>query len=230
MKISRLLQGVSILGMVLAFTSCTPDDNYSPGPSNVAHGILVNASPDSGELFFYADANAVNAFGLDYNDVDAAGYYGFYAGDRQFSVKNSANQVIATDSVSLEIGDVFTTFAIKNNANYELVTFRDSLTAPEYGRSKVRFINLSPDTPQVVVTAGGENMALDFKEASAYKDLTVGAGVSFVFRLPDTEEPILNFSASAMSAGSIYTVYLRGYSVPPTGSQATISAKVIRNY
>lgn len=227
-QILKRLTAVALLSA--AMVSCEADDGrYYYADPEVAYGIIANASPDSGDLYFFADENRVNQYGLNY--TDANGYFSFYPGERVLKLKNEAGETLASDTIQLEIGDIFSAFAANRFEEIELVTYRDTLDYPAQGKVRVRFINLTCDAPEILVQNSSETLAtLEFKEASAYMDVTAGSGSTFTF-IPTTSEstPYL-MDASSLIPGRIYTIYTKGYVAPYVGSNDTFSVETIRNY
>ncbi|KOS06671.1 hypothetical protein AM493_11980 [Flavobacterium akiainvivens] len=220
------------VGAAISFTSCDIDDDggyyYQPDP-NVAYGVIVNASPNSGDLFFYADANQVNNTALAY--TGAEGYYNFRLGNRQLSVKNLNGETIATDSITLTAGQYFSTFAVNTFENIELVTYTDSLDYPAPNRAYVRFINLSPDAPAIDVVGVNATFAedLEFKEATSFTEVPTGS-YDLSYKNSETGEVLFSETAVNFYAGRIYTIYTKGYVTPPAGSNDTFSSELLRNY
>jgi Domain of unknown function (DUF4397) len=224
---SRMLLGIAA---ALLVTSCIDDDNtyYNPYP-NVAYGVIVNTSPNSGDLFFFADQNQINNAPLNYGD--AAGYYNFYTGSRVLSLKDNAGETLSTANITLNNGDFFSAFAVNTFSNVELVTYRDSLEYPASGTANVRFINLAPDAPSVDVTGTTATFAtgVDFKEATDFSSVAAGT-YDLTFKDSETGETIYTATGLDFANGGIYTVYTKGFVTPATGSNDTFSVKKIRNY
>jgi hypothetical protein len=230
MKFNVLKLALS-LGAVALMSSCSLDDdnsNYTQPLENVAYGIITNASPNSGSLFFSADENRVNNTALNY--TDAEGYYRFRLGDRVLSLKDQAGTVLDTAHVTLAAGDYFSAFAVNTFNNIELVTYKDSLEYPEQNRALVRFINLSPDSGAINVTGLTQTFATDlsFKEATEFISVPTG---SYELRYADTQSGAALHTDTGVEfiAGRIYTIYTKGYVAPPTGSNDIFSTERLRN-
>lgn len=233
MKLNFFTKLALSLSAVVLLSSCSLDDdtdNVQPLP-NVAQGLIANASPSSGNLYFFADENQVNDAALNY--TDAKGYYRFRLGERVLSLKNQSGTVLDTVHVTLEAGKYFSTFAVNTFNNIELVTYKDSLEYPEPNHALVRFINLSPDAPAININATGitETLAtgVDFKEATPF--ISVQSG-THQLRYTNTETGTTLYTDTAVEfyPGRIYTIYTKGFITPPTGSNDTFSSKLLRNY
>ena len=218
--------------VLAAFTlsSCDLDDDsgtyYPPNP-NIAFGIIANASPDSGDLYFYADSNQINNAALNY--PGAAGYYNFYLGNRTFKLEDALGNELATTQLTLEQGDYFSLFAVNTFSNIELIAYTDALEYPASGNSRIRFINLTVDAPFVTIANGTEPLAndLEFKDATEFIEIESGV---YNLTYSDTNGDELFVQAAEFKPGRIYTIYTKGYVTPPTGSNDTFSTKTILNY
>jgi len=220
------------VGMVGILSSCSLDDdsnNYVNYPEpEVAYGIIANASPASGDLFFFADTNRVNDTPLAF--TNALGYYNFALGNRVLSVKNSAGNTLATQNITLERGDAFSAFAVNTFDDLEIVVYRDSIASANAGKAYVRFINLSPDADPISVSGTTQTFAasLAFKQATPFTEVTPGS-YDFTYKDIATQDTLAQDSAVAFRAGRIYTIYTKGFTTPPTGSNDTFSTKVIQH-
>ncbi|RYG25284.1 MAG: DUF4397 domain-containing protein, partial [Chitinophagaceae bacterium] len=213
-----------------AVVACSTDDGgyYYEAPQ-VAYGVIANASPDSGNLFFFADNNQVNQSGLSY--TRAEGYYSFFPGNRVLKLKNEAGVELASDTISVAAGQAFSVFAVNRFEEIELVTYPDTLDYPAQNKARVRFINLTSDAPEVTVTQNTTVLAnLSFKESSGFMDVETGAATVFTFSNDSDSETPYTLTAANLSPGHIYTIYTKGYVSPAAGSNDTFSTQTIRNY
>jgi len=217
------------VGMVGILSSCSLDDDSNtvtyPEPE-VAFGIIANASPASGDLFFFADANKINDTGLPY--TNAAGYYNFTLGNRVLSVKNSAGTTLATKNVTLERGKAYSAFAVNTFNNIEIAVYRDSISSATAGKAYVRFINLSPDANPITVAGTTQTFAtgLAFKQATQFMEVASG-NYDLTYKETATQDTLVRDTAVELRAGKIYTIYTKGFTTPPAGSNDTFSSKKI---
>jgi hypothetical protein len=231
MNLRQFFKMALCTGAAIAMTSCNlDDDGYTQQPNpDVAYGALVNASPNSGDLYFFADENQVNNSALTY--TGAQGYYNFFLGERIMSIRNSAGETLAQTNITLERGDYFSAFAVNTFDNIELVTYTDSLAYPAQNRAYVRFINLSPDAPAIDVAGTNATFAegLEFKEATEFVMYPSGS-YDLTYRNSDTGETLFSETAVNFYAGHIYTIYTKGFVSPDAGSNDTFSAELLTNY
>lgn len=221
------------LTTILLASSCTSDDDYVSYPyPDVAFGVIVNASPNSGDLYFYADANLVNTNGVNY--AEAYGYYSFFPGERVLKIKDGAGTELATNTVTLTANQYFTAFAVNTFENIELVTFNDSLVQPGNNHARVKFINLSPDAGTINISTGTQTVvtALEFKHASEFIELQSGTynfGYSHTTAGTDQED-LFTDTGVELHAGRIYTIYTKGFVYPGEGSNDGFSTEKLTLY
>jgi len=233
MKINFFSKLLLCTGAALLLSSCDIDDDnnnyYNPIDQTIARGVIANVSPNSGDLYFYADANLVNNSPLGYNTAE--GYYGFFTGNRVLSVKNTAGNIVASDTISLAAGQYFSAFAVNTFDNIELVTYTDSLDYPAANRARVRFINLSPDAGGITITAPNLTFAtnLGFKESTSFDEVESG-NYTITFTSTATGEVLFTTTATELNNGGNYTIYTKGFVTPPAGSNDTFSSEKLRNY
>jgi len=232
MKLKFISKLALCIGAAIAFTSCDIDDdnnNTNPPAETVAYGVIVNASPNSGDLYFFADSNQVNNTGLSY--TGANGYYNFLPGNRQLSIKNAAGTVLATDSITLTAGQYFSTFAVNTFDNIELVSYTDSLRYPAANKAYLRFINLSPDANGITITSPTATYAtgLTFKQSTNFIEVP-GGTYDFTFSGTASGDSLFTDTAVNLYSGHIYTIYTKGFASPATGSNDTFSTEILRNY
>lgn len=229
MKKNNFIYTLSFLIFLFSLTSCENEDNYyyTYNP-NSAFGIIANASPSSGDLFFYADNNAINNSGLNY--TDANGYNNFYTGNRVLTLKNSNGNAITSTNINLHQGDFFSVFAVNTFDKIELISYNDKLKLPSSAnKSMIRFINLSPDAPAINIlnnsTFLGTN--LPFKTASDFIELESGSK-QIIINSSTTGNQLLNTSIE-LKQGRIYTFYTKGFINPPPSSNDNFSLEKIQN-
>ncbi len=227
----RFFRTMLIAVSFITLWSCSIDDdsnNYYQNP-NVAIGIIANASPDSGDLFFYADNNNINSNPLNY--TDAAGYYNFYLGERTFSIQDAEGNELATLEKTLTAQDFFSLFAVNTFTEIELVIYDDIFDFPPQNTASVRFINLSTDAPAINISSETEDFAtaLEFKQATDF--IEVPAGTYDITYTDDTNDTALYTDTDMVFySGRVYTVYTKGYVTPPVGSNDTFSTERMANY
>ncbi|RZJ70274.1 DUF4397 domain-containing protein [Flavobacterium sp.] len=225
---SRLIKTLFFGLAVIFAASCSVDDEGYYYNDTAAHGTIGNASPNSGDLYFFADNNQVNANGLNFGA--AAGYYNFFPGNRSLTLRNAGGTVLDTEEITLNVGDFFTAFAVNTADSVELAVYQDVLAKPAGGNARVRFINLSPDATAIDVVDNTTDVTtgLTFKQATPFLELPAGT-YNFDYRL-SADDTALYTQNIQLQSGRIYTVYTKGFVTPQTGSNDTFTAEAIYNY
>jgi hypothetical protein len=223
-----VLASLALVGMV----GCLDDDkDTNAQPDAVAFVSIYNASPDAPALDIVVDGRQINSNPFDY--ADNSGYQRFFTGERnlQFSPFDADNVVIDS-TITFEDQKVYSVFVVNEYENAELLILNDNSDAPASGKSKIRFINLSPDAGSVALNVEGQTGALipgkafkqssDFIEVDSklydFKIASEGGG-DIVLQLPDTN----------LQSGGFYTIIVRGYATPPIGNTRVLSADVVLN-
>ncbi|MGB6094541.1 MAG: DUF4397 domain-containing protein [Moheibacter sp.] len=207
--------------------SCTDDD--SDYLYEEARGLVVNASPNSGDLYFYSDDNQINTDGAGYNHI--YGYYRFSTGDRSMSVRDQQNVLLDSKTVHLNRNEYFSVFAVNTFDHLELMVYKDLLEYPGVGNSSIRMINLTSDSQPVNLylnsTLIAENLA--FKQAGSFIRIAEGY---YDLKITDSADGEILYQESDVPfySNRIYTIYSKGYKNPPAGSNDSLSINRIRNY
>ena len=223
--------GLALLASVFLLSGCNDDDEGEPVPLDVAFVALYNASPNAPDMNIIVDSRRINTFPFEYTDY--TGYQRFYTGERtlQFGPYGADNVVVDT-TVTFENNKAYSVFLVDEYADLDILVTEDNAETPEEGNAMVRFINLSPDAPELTLTdEGGSGVnfegqpfmgVTDFMEVSAEThDFTVtGDGGDQI----DLNVPDIN-----LQSRWYYTIIVRGYANPPEGNNNVLSAQVLVN-
>lgn len=227
-KRGRMASVVCLVALILLMSSCLDDDDRAD-PIPVAYVSIYHASPNVPEVDVYVDERPVNS--LEFTDY--TGYLNFYTGDRHFEVNPfNANNTLIDTTVTLVDGGFYSMFIVNNLSNVEVLTVRDSASAPAEGKAKIRFINLSPDATALDVTLndGSDPMFTNqlFKAPSDFTEVDAEE-YSFAVNATGGSDELISTSDIQIHPGRFYTVIARGFVNPPAGNDNTLSVEVIRN-
>lgn len=222
-KLMTIIMGVTIL------VSCNDDDEYYYVVRDNARGLIANASPNSGDLYFFANGNKINNNALNYTDVQ--GYYRFYDGMRTFTVQDSNGNILDTEEREVNEGDFFSLFAVNTFDKLELVGFEDHLQAPGFYHAGIRLINLSPDAQEVNLYLNGNLITsnIPFKTASSFVNVEDNE-YNVEIKDAQTGNTIFQKSSVVFYPNRIYTLYTKGFVNVPSGSNDQFSLEIIKNY
>lgn len=217
---SKKLRPLSLLAfsfilVSLALTSCMKDG----GSTSLSTFVQVtNSAEGSVPQDFYLDSAKVSTSAVAYGSSSA--YLKTTPGNHLAKFKNSGTaNANASLSLSLEAGQYYSVFYADGNAS---ASFQDDRTAPQAGKAKVRFINLSSALSSTVdfAAAGGAKLVsnLAYKTASAYYD--IDAATAFSLYLSGSSSVLVSIPAT-LQAGHIYTIYVSG------ATSTTITSHVV---
>lgn len=229
--LSRLLGTVSCMMLMLSMTSCL-DDSDGVEPAVVAHVSLFHASPDAPDLYVLLDDNPLSSQPLEYSDNTT--YLQFYTGNRElaFNSYNASNRLIDT-TFNFKENTAYSVFVVNEQEDLSTLLVEDELETPASGKASVRFIQLSPDAPEVDFSVGEENSLeftnQEFKQATDFTEVDADM-YTLTVKATGEEESLVSVQEAEFIAGRVYTVILRGYANPPSGNSNGLNVQIIRNF
>jgi hypothetical protein len=225
-KTRNLLMAVLAMAAV-TIVGCSDDDDNGLNSQPTSRVMVVHASPDAPGVDILVDGSTAVS-GLLF--AQSTGYVPLNAGDRLVKVRAvPTGDTVISATLPLLAGRDYTVFAINSVANIEALVLEDDLSTPAAGKAHVRFVHLSPNAPavDVAVTGGGVLFGdATFREVQGFAPVDAGT-YNLEVRLAGQSTVVLPLPGITLSAGTIYTVYARGF-VGGTGSQA-LGAEIIVN-
>ncbi|AMM51347.1 cell wall anchor protein [Rufibacter sp. DG15C] len=223
---------MAALPTLLFTTACDDDDEDAPAVEQKANVMVVHASPNAPTVDLYVDGTKVNNTALAY--PRNTGYLQVETGTRNIRVTPSGSGVasaVIDANLTLAANMNYSVFAAGPVNNITAVVVEDNLTAPAAGRAHVRFIHLAPDAPNVDVVVQATNANLfsniAFKGSTAFTPVNAG---SYTLLVQPVGTDVNAVTATVnLQAGKIYTVFAKGFLVPPAGNTNTLGAEVIVN-
>lgn len=226
-KHTRLAMLFLALFTMISFTACDDDDDDDVAQARVQ---VIHASPDAPGVDLLVDNEKVNSSALVF--PNNTGYLNVNAGTRNIKVNaaGTTTSVINAD-VPFEANKNYSLFAINRLASIEALLVEDDLSTPAAGKAHVRFIHLSPDAPAVDITTNTGTVLFGnvaFKSGTAFTPLDAGT-YNLQVRVAGTNTVALPLPGITLEAGKIYTVFARGFLVPPAGNTNALGAQIIVN-
>jgi len=225
------IAGIFFLGCL--FSSCGKTNTVLPQASNTVYQV-VNLSPDLLPIDLYISLQKKNASPFTY--PNPSGYFSLTSVDTPFQIRSSSVTVSTTNIFSIDT-------LLKNNLHYTLfisgfratntlkyILTTDSASVPKGGRGKIRFINVSPNSPNLDVAANGTAAFTSqaYMKPSKYIEFPVG---NYTFTVNPTGQPTTLLQTSlptvTVQDGKIYTLYSRG--VVGRTDSAGFALSVIKN-
>jgi len=226
------LKNVKLLSIVggtflLTVTGCKLDNNDPEPLPPVAYVSLYQASPDSPDLNIILDDKVISN-GFEYSDQ--TGYLRFLTGNRTLAFGPSgADNVVVDTTMKFEENKAYSVFVVDEFENVDVLVLSDNTDAPADGNAKVRFLNLSPDAPEVSLKQADSTTVLfegqAFKDASEFIEVDAGR---YNFEVNDASGNIkLSIPNAILQDGFSYTILVRGYKTPTHGNTNVLSAEII---
>ena len=211
----------SLLFAALFFVGCDKDDD-AIGTANL---MVVNASPN-GSNIDVAVNGSVFASNLAY--PNNTGYKSVTASNANIVVTPTGSATpILNGTMLLEKNTSYTFYVVDSSHERKASFTKDDRSAPSSGKSKVRLLHLSPNSPNIDVSINGGSDASfnnrgfnDFMVNAAYHNFTeVNAGaVNLQVKLAGTSTVVATLPAVTVTAGKIYTFIIKGFT-GGTGTQ-----------
>ena len=224
-KFVRSLTLLFVAVSMLAVTSCKKEE---PVVTSIAYFRVINASPTLGTFDAYINGQKANTAALPFGGTIK--YVQPTSGqcDVKFTIANDVDAVL-TKSVTLTTNLAYSYYLIGKGASLDGLLITDVMSNTATDKAYVKFINLSPDAPELSLNvlggailatnkaykASSEFIAVDVKTQSF--EIKNAAGVVQTTLL---DEPI--------QGGRYYTIIARGFKTPGNNDQA-FSAQAIIN-
>jgi hypothetical protein len=208
-----------MIGLTAVLTSCSKDEPDQQMPAVIAFSV-INTSPDAGDLDFFFDNQQANSNGFGY--LQKVGYFGSYAGNKRLVVKvPGLGQQLLAQTVALEGDRSYSFFIAGKRASLEYVITRDDLTPPAPGKTKIRFVNLSPDAAAVDLLINANPAVFSSQAYKSYTDFVEvdAATVNISLRNSGNGDINATLPGFKFEATKIYTIYAKGLNSETTGEK-----------
>jgi hypothetical protein len=214
-----------LLSVSALFAACSKWEE----PPVISRLQIVNAFPDAASL-----SVRVN------NSIDTSLNFGSYTYYQQLRAGRSILQVGAGEDVTAS-GDLFlaenrtySLYLLKGRTGADSVFIRrDTLPAPEVGRAKIRFANLSPVAGGIGLIGIGPNndtLRLPVRTFPNFTPFTtVDAAQGYRFILLSGNAAVASISDQLLSSERAYTFVAAGYAGLPPGNPQALTLRVVEN-
>jgi len=227
----NLITKIGAAGLLcLLLTSCLKE--YNPPNINQPTALLsfVQGSPDEQPLDFYLNGNKVNQGAIYYGNY--INYVSAYAGSRTANFYTSGTtSLLLSSTITLNPGAAYSLFLSNVPASPEVLLLTDTLTKPGAGNASLRFVDLSPDAPNVdFAIQGGPVLVhnIGHKGFTTFLSVPVNSGYTFEVRKSGTTTVLATLPDVPLAAGSVYTAWFDGLATP-TNNTDKLSLNVVTN-
>jgi len=219
------------LFLVSGIISCGKANNVIPVGANIQFQV-VNLSPDLRPINLYVGFNKRNAA---YSYPTPSGYFSMASVDTPLQIRSALTTVSTANLISLDT-------ILKANTRYTLfvtglradstitgIFTIDTSSTSTPGRGKVRFINASPRSTGLDVTANGTPAFTNrtYKTVSKFIEMAPG---SYDFKITPNGAPanvLKTLPQVSVQDGKLYTIY--SYGIVGRVDSAAFGAGVIAN-
>jgi hypothetical protein len=203
------------------------EDDVDLGP--ISQVALFHTSPDGPNLDILVDDMKLNNVPFEYGKT--TDYLQFTSGIRSLLLRPYGGGTTAVDTtITLEPDEHFSLFVIDDYDDASIMLLFDNDDAPAEGHSRIRFINLSPDSGPLQLKIKDVALPLtvgqSFKDASQFMELEAK---TYDFEITSAGTKVLELPGSGLENQWSYTIYVIGYVTPPTGNTNVLSALVFNH-
>ena len=215
---------ILIFGLLLStFNSCVKGEESSVDISSLS---IIHASPGLPAIDFYYNGGRINGDSIiAYGDTIPNKFLN--SGTASIVVKKYISSITyISTSIEFESEKNYSFFIAgkPNEVTYLLTT--DDLNAPASGKAKLRFINLSPDAPDLSFKMNSGNLfgSMAFKAYSEFSLVDPGNHVISIHNSASGAK--LAEQNLTIEAGKVYTVWAKGL-ITTTESDLVLSMQVV---
>lgn len=136
-------------------------------------------------------------------------------------------EALASESEGLSAGKHYTVISMRDEkkAKADIRVLEDALIPPSPGKSKVRWINATPDLQEIDVYAPGTEKALfsgvDFKDNTKYAEVSPMSGPLSVHREGE-KTPVFTINSVDLQPNNVYTIVITGHANGQPGLRAIV--------
>ncbi len=203
---------LAFASMFFAMFSLTTTGTALAQPEQEAQVRIIHTVFDAPAVDVYLNGNKMVG-GLEYKGISprvaiSGGPYNI-----KVTPAGKSEALIQTD-LTLKNGENYSLVAIGKLDSMSLKALTDDLSPLEVGKTRLRLVHTSPDTPAVDVVANNSMLLvpnLGFAEASSYIPLNA-MSVDVEVRPSGTTRASLTVPSLTLEAGKAYTVYVVGTS------------------
>jgi hypothetical protein len=180
---------VCLFAFVLLFGACTKPVKSEGGPATYAS--FFNAVPKSTDVDFFINNQLVNPKPITFGS--GLEYFNVLSGSAKLDLTYGNVQVVASGNTTFDDGKYYSVFAA-GKAPVEFIVTEDNRATPPLGKAKLRFVQLSPDAPNIDVDIERTpNLFTDLRYKSATDYINVDPD-SYTVKIRQTGMNTVKFS------------------------------------
>lgn len=220
MKLKSFKPSLVCLGLMgFLSVSCLDTDNpFEDNGKEYGHVAVGNFSSDAGAINFKKNGSSIVNNQFNYGNYN--GYYSLETGDYSFTIEKN-NNPLDTITFKVKKNELYSLFAVNKLNNIEIVKTDDNITMPEVDKMLYRFIQLSPELPEITVKLEGDENSLGdfkFKDYSFFKSRDYFSNKKIYLINVETQDTLLTKTIS-LNQRKAYTIVSKGLLNTQDGNQ-----------
>jgi hypothetical protein len=214
-----------LFGIVLLFESCTKKNEWVGGP--VTYASFFNAVARNNSVDFFINNQMVNLKSLVFGE--SLGYFNVGPGAAKLDITFGTVQVVASDNTTFDEGKYYSIF-VTGKSPIDFIVTDDARTDPPAGQAKVRFVQLSPDAPNINIDIEDKPNLFADRTYKSYTDFIVIDAGNYNLRVRQAGSNTVKFSKFdvQIDGGGIYTIVAIGL-WSGTVTEPPLDIKIIKN-
>jgi Domain of unknown function (DUF4397) len=208
--------------------SCNDNNPTTPVVATSALSIILS-SPDAPNVDIYL-GNSLIASNISY--MQYLSYLSLPAGINEIELVAAGTSTILVDTTyNYQENGFYSMFVIDSLSNIKSLILPDDLSAPPSNSSKIRFLNLSPNGPDMDLKSESDSLAwysnYPFPEASSFNSVAAGT-YNIDLEISGSQIILDSLDNMNLANGGIYTFIASGFD-GASGQQA-LGLSSITNY
>lgn len=206
------------ISIVFFAASCSKKSSPKPKPTPpaTAQVLFFNGCPGAGSIMASVN-DTVHSGDSSIAFIATTGYQGFTPSSAApvAFILPSTGITLASATIGLTVNNNYSVYAGGIITSPALVWTSDDLSAPSSGMTKIRFVNLSPDTlnESLYLSSGGTTTTIDsnisFKGTTSFVQVA-GGTYKVVAQDPKNLGSAVTLNSETFASGGIYTIILLG--------------------
>lgn len=198
---------ITLLSTILLFASCKKNTIQS---TPIAQILFANAIPRNTSVDFYVDNQLADQRTFFF--TEGLSYFSLMPGLRKLDITLGYSvQVLATDTATFNAGKYYSIFAVEK-ASPEFLVTKDDISNPPVGKTKIRFVDLSADAPNMDLAIDGGATLFTNKTYKSFTDFILIDPSTYKLDLLQTGTTTVKLAVPdvVFDTGGIYTIMAIG--------------------
>jgi hypothetical protein len=223
-------QNWTIIAIVFTLSGCIKD---VAEPTPIGYMTIYDASPDAPSLDIYLNDGKINTGAFTFSNN--SGYLNISEGvnNLKFNSYNTSTKLLEV-SINVVADSLYSLFIVNGGNQIEAWKIRDLSPVASAGKARVRFINLSPDSPTLKITNTEDSSSVftgqSYRTASEFIEIPAdGTANSLNIVDIDSDKVLTTVDNLPLEPAKYYTLVAKGFLHPPTGNNNKLTLQILGN-